>query len=268
MSQHACITRGRLARMQIPPLGAVRSRVVRPAAFDAHFKEGIHREVSVNGEIKTRWLMSKRYMHRAGSTSLRSADEGSDDSAHPASPRELQSLKEALQASSAKFKEQLAEEEALRRRLEALQKKAAEGQPQEQKQPPEASKDAVPVLDKEKDKDKAKEDPSSPKTEPSEASPTSPSPASPGKGKGKAPGKSKAPPKGKGKGQDDAPGAAPRMPEVKPRKAMKKLYWNPLKLGNGFASTVWEFAALRFEQGGAFFDQDELENNFAEMEVP
>ena len=47
------------------------------AAFDAHFKEGIHREVSVNGEIKTRWLMSKRYMHRAG-TLLRAARAGEE----------------------------------------------------------------------------------------------------------------------------------------------------------------------------------------------
>eukprot|EP00439_Symbiodinium_sp_Y106_P016120 s1040_g2.t1 len=194
--------------------------------------------------------------------SHRSADEGSEDSV--LSPRELQHHQEALLARSAKFKEQLAEEEALRKRLEALQKKAAEAKPEEPKDSESSKSENVPTISKEKPKDKEKEnEPISPKTL-SEASPTSPSPTSPGKGKGKAPGKAPPPKKGKGKGPDMDSALQPRMPEVKPRKAMKKLYWNPLKLGNGFSSTVWDFAAQRFEQGGSFFDMDELEDNFAE----
>eukprot|EP00913_Durusdinium_trenchii_P024969 g23435.t1 len=83
-----------------------------------------------------------------------------------------------------------------------------------------------------------------------------------GKGKGN-------PPKGKGKGEGSV---EPRMPEVPLKIAMKKLFWNPLKLGK--TASVWERIYERYAERmqhpdfdpttGSHFDRMELEAHFAE----
>ncbi|CAK9062290.1 unnamed protein product [Durusdinium trenchii] len=222
-------------------------------------------------------------------SSMRS-DEASTPSHPVGSPEMILKLQEQLRLQSSKFQSENEERKELELRLQqheealdALRHLEAQLGPKKEKEEAgvEATKEQKETEDKRKEKaekqkafaqKKAEEAPKEEakkemeekekKEEKSQQKGKCQDKGSKGKGKGN-------PPKGKGKGEGSV---EPRMPEVPLKIAMKKLFWNPLKLGK--TASVWERIYERYAERmqhpdfdpttGSHFDRMELEAHFAE----
>lgn len=208
-------------------------------------------------ERSKEWIVER--LVEAGALPLQEAAErfGDTESSEASSrligsPEMLKQLEEQLKDQSSKF--QLQSEERQRLELQLQQQKEAL-QRLEGKQVGEVPKVnmAAPVQNEEKDEKKEPE-----KKEPEKKEPEKAPKGTKGKG-GKAKGKGGTTPPCKGKGK--AASEEPRMPEVTPKTAMKKLFWNPLKLGE--TTSIWEHIWCQ-RADLALFDVEVLEASFAE----
>eukprot|EP00435_Cladocopium_sp_Y103_P073490 s308_g43.t2 len=160
----------------------------------------------------------------------------------------LKQLEEQLKDQSSKF--QLQSEERQRLELQLQQQKKALQRLEGKTQVGAVAK--AHTAEKKEEEDEKKE---AEKKELEKAAPKASTKGTKGKAKGK--GSATPPCKGKGKAASEEP----RMPEVTPKTAMKKLFWNPLKLGE--TRSIWE-QIWRQRSDLALFDVELLEANFAE----